>query len=72
MADCNNNYAPINGATSQYYTAISNGDYAVERTNGVCVDTSECYSINNVGIIFNGSDKVKIYPTQIKKTSLFL
>ena len=60
--DCNNNYAPINGATNQYYTAISNGDYAVERTNGVCVDTSECYSINNVGIIFNGSDKVKIYP----------
>lgn len=42
--DCNNNLAIIPGATSQSYTAIPAGSYAVQITQGVCTDTSACIS----------------------------
>ena len=60
--DCDNNYAPISGATSQYYTAISNGNFALQLTQGVCVDTSACFQINNVGIISNEPNNIVVYP----------
>lgn len=34
------------GATSQSFIPITPGEYAVEITNGNCVDTSACYLIN--------------------------
>ena len=70
--DCNNNYSPIDGATGQYYTALNNGNYCVELTNGVCVDTSACYSINNVGISTIEPNKIKIYPNPVSYTHLTL
>lgn len=51
--DCGNNFAVINGETGQSFTATSNGDYAVEITNGGCVDTTACVSITTASIVEN-------------------
>ncbi len=40
--DCDNNFAPITGATNQSFTATSQGWYAVQLGDGICVDTSAC------------------------------
>ncbi|MDB4286155.1 GEVED domain-containing protein [bacterium] len=44
---------PISGATTQSYTAPSNGDYAVIINNNGCSDTSACYTVVSVGIVEN-------------------
>lgn len=51
--DCNNNYAPIPGATSKTFTATANGSYAVIVLQGSCKDTSICYTVSNVGFAEN-------------------
>ncbi|MFK8045886.1 MAG: choice-of-anchor J domain-containing protein [Crocinitomicaceae bacterium] len=48
--DCGANNSPIVGETGQSFTPSANGDYAVVITNGVCVDTSLCLTINTIGI----------------------
>jgi hypothetical protein len=48
--DCNNNDAPIAGATSQSFTPTSNGNYAVVVTLPDCDATSECVAINSVSL----------------------
>lgn len=53
--DCDNNFAVIAGETNQSFTATSNGNYAVIITKqGCAVDTSNCVTIDNVGITENG------------------
>lgn len=48
--NCATNTA-IAGETNQTFTPTANGNYAVLTTNGDgCVDTSNCFSITNVGI----------------------
>jgi hypothetical protein len=47
--NCSNEQT-IGGATSQSFTPLQNGDYAVIVTNGPCTDTSMCYTVNDVGI----------------------
>lgn len=41
---------PIVGATSQTFTAATNGTYAVIGTSSGCSDTSNCITINNLGL----------------------
>ena len=60
--DCDNNYAIIAGATSQTFTATTNGNYAVEVSNGVCVDTSACTLIDYVGVEEFSDHRFRIYP----------
>lgn len=50
--DCDNSNSPISGATSQSYTATSNGSYAVILTSNSCseVETSSCFNISQVGV----------------------
>ena len=48
--DCNNGYAEVFGATSQSYTPVWNGSYALEITKNGCIDTSSCYTITTAGI----------------------
>jgi dienelactone hydrolase len=60
--DCNNGNAPISGATSQFYSAQVNGDYAVEIVSGGCVVTSACYSIMGLGIAPANVVKVSVFP----------
>lgn len=48
--DCNNNYAIIENENQSIYTALQSGNYAVEITQGLCVDTSDCFMIEIVGL----------------------
>ena len=58
------NMTPINGATSQSYTATANGDYAVIVTNSTqCSDTSACYSVTTVATIENQfGNSLQLFP----------
>jgi hypothetical protein len=60
--DCDNNYTPIIGKTSQSFTATANGNYAVEITLGSCIDTSACKNVSNVGFNEYVESVVSIYP----------
>jgi hypothetical protein len=62
--DCGNNFAIINGATNQSYTATANGNYAVIVTENNCTDTSACELIIGVGFstISNLLSQVYLYP----------
>lgn len=51
----------ISGATSATYVASSNGDYAVEVTQGNCSQWSDCITIANIGLVENSATR-KIYP----------
>jgi len=59
--DCDNNYASISGANQRTFNPSKNGQYAVQITDGSCVDTSACYSFNEVGIETLSSN-ISIYP----------
>jgi surface protein len=53
----------IAGATNQTYTATTNGDYAVIVTENGCTDTSNCMTVNSVGINdINTNNLVTISP----------
>lgn len=61
--DCNNGNNAIVGETAQSYTATANGDYAVIITINSCSDTSDCVSINNVGLENNIElSQLELYP----------
>lgn len=61
--DCDNGNSPINGATNQTFTATSNGNYAVEITNGTCTVTSNCLNIADVSVSeIDGKSLVSIFP----------
>jgi hypothetical protein len=48
--DCDDNSAPITGATNQSFTATANGNYAVEITENGCTETSDCIAVTTVGM----------------------
>jgi hypothetical protein len=57
----------INGATSQSYTATSNGSYAVIVTLNSCSDTSACRPVVGIGINeVSSNDFIKVYPNPVK------
>jgi len=61
--DCDNGNTPIAGATSADYTATTNGSFAVEITNGSCVDSSVCTTIAGIGFDEIENDLgFRIYP----------
>lgn len=61
--NCNNNYAPINGATSSSFTPTSNGNYALQITRNGCTDTSACYTVSAVGLDeLQPGNTIRAYP----------
>jgi hypothetical protein len=49
--DCDNNYSPIAGAVSQFFTpSTTTGNYAVEVTANGCADTSNCFLVDFTGL----------------------
>ena len=60
--DCDNGNAVIPSETNQSFTATENGNYAVEITVGLCVDTSVCENVSTVGIGEVTTKIASIYP----------
>lgn len=61
--NCETDYTEIPGETDQVYTATENGGYGVIVAIGACVDTSDCFLLDNIGIETNTSKMdVNIYP----------
>lgn len=61
--DCNNNFAEIQGEINNSFTATENGNYAVIVIQSNCVDTSDCYTIDDVSVLeFEGEKYFNIYP----------
>ena len=56
------NSTVINNETDQTFTPIENGQYAVIVDNGTCVDTTECITINNVGLEEQELSSISLYP----------
>lgn len=44
--DCNNGYSPMLNDTNRFFTPKVSGNYALQATNYVCMDTSECVYIS--------------------------
>ena len=61
--DCNNNYALIPGATFRTYYLTTSGSYAAAITSFGCADTSNCYTITEVGMSENAiNNTLVLYP----------
>ncbi|MEJ6735923.1 MAG: T9SS type A sorting domain-containing protein, partial [Flavobacteriales bacterium] len=67
--DCDSSNATITGETGQSYTAVANGNYAVELTENGCVDTSACVNIITTAVLENNfGSEFNIYPNPTKGT----
>ena len=65
--DCDDGVLPIAGETDQSYTAITNGSYAVEISNGTCSVVSDCITITGIGILENEfGANLTVYPIPTK------
>jgi len=60
--DCSNNDVAIAGETNDTYTVTSNGDYAVVISDIDCSDTTNCYTVSDVGIGGSEVTTFRIYP----------
>ncbi len=61
--DCNNNNAPISGASNQSYTTSAiTGSYAVIVSNGSCSVTSECFLIDQTQLNEIDNASILVYP----------
>jgi hypothetical protein len=60
--DCDNGYGPITGETNVDFNATANGNFAVEITDGSCVDTSDCVAITQVGIQEMSNLNLEVFP----------
>ncbi len=63
--DCSNGNTPIPGETDQIFAATTNGDYAVEVTFQTCVGTSECITVNSVGIEDVANTFATVFPNPV-------
>lgn len=68
--DCETD-AIIPGETSQVFTPLANGSYALIGTSNSCTDTSDCLVISNVGLSKNDRQHVEFYPNPSNR-ELFL
>jgi len=61
--DCDNSFVTISGATSQRFSPMVNGNYAVKVVGNGCVDTSACFAVTNVSLGQNDfGTALRIFP----------
>ena len=60
--NCDANYSSITGALNPQFTAIVDGNYALEITSENCRDTSECQLYSSVNITPLNSNEFILYP----------
>ncbi|WP_347924078.1 M28 family peptidase [Pontimicrobium sp. SW4] len=63
--DCNNNMALIPGATNNWFYPTSEGYYAVEVTDGACVEISECIYHAGLGDDEFTKEDIEIFPNPV-------
>ena len=60
--DCNNNFAPIQGATNKTFVATVNGDYACIVSKNGCTEMTNCVRLGSLGIDDENANAFDIYP----------
>ena len=76
--DCDNNFSPISGATSQSFTPTLTGNYALEisvmgECGGISTNLSDCFLIDYTGVeelVDEGKKLVKIIDLTGRETEL--
>ncbi|MDY2585805.1 M28 family peptidase [Winogradskyella aquimaris] len=63
--NCDTN-TPISGATNQSFTPSTNGNYAVEVTNGGCTEISNCVNFSVLSNEEFQPNEIKVYPNPVK------
>lgn len=67
--NCDSNYAPIVGDSQQVFTALNNGNYAVQIMDGFCIDTTACVQVVGLSIDdFQADSELNIYPNPTHHT----
>lgn len=62
---CDQNFAPVSGATSASFTATANGSYAVSVTANGCTDTSACLQVSTVSTHDPIWELSRVYPNPV-------
>ncbi len=62
--NCDTNLA-ISGATNQTFTPIASGNYAVELSNGSCIEQSSCVSFNVLSTEEFSNTEVNVFPNPV-------
>lgn len=70
--NCDSNNSLITGANQQAFTPLTNGSYAVIVSNGSCTDTSNCLSIQNLGLRNHTKFDFSIYPNPNNGTMILI
>jgi len=60
--DCNNQYSELQDQEEAIYEVESNGSYAVVVTQGSCMDTSDCITLEMVDLSINDLVTIGLYP----------
>ena len=62
--DCNNNFAPIDGATNSTFISENSGDFAVELTLNNCSALSDCFTISSTTVIddIDKHSEIQLFP----------
>lgn len=60
--DCSEGNVEIAGENNSTFEPSNNGSYAVIIGNGTCVDTSDCFTLNSVGLETNDFEDISVYP----------
>ncbi len=58
--NCDSNYAEISGEINSVFVPSQDGNYAVEITDGNCIDTSSCYAVFGIGLGEVGSAALSV------------
>jgi hypothetical protein len=63
--DCNNGMNPITGATNSVFIPSQSGSYAVNITDGVCLEQSNCHVVTGVGIDELDQTELSFFPNPV-------
>jgi hypothetical protein len=66
--DCESNFAPLIAEVYPSFIASSNGNFALEISNGDCRDTSNCVLFSSVGLHSINSNQFRVYPIPTDET----
>lgn len=66
--DCNSNFDPLIAEVYPSFIASSNGNFALEISNGDCRDTSNCQAFLSLGLHTIPANQFSVYPNPADET----